>query len=64
MVSLVEKLDLDFVALAGEHGVRGPPNPEWTTPIAPFRIADNLYYVGSKDLASFLVVTPQGGHPH
>ena len=37
-----------------------PPNPEWTTPIAPFRIADNLYYVGSKDLASYLVVTPNG----
>lgn len=35
-------------------------NPSWTTPIAPFRIADNLYYVGSKDLASYLVVTPQG----
>src|SRR6201996_4882670 len=36
------------------------PNPEWTTPIAPFRIGDNLYYVGSKDLASYLVVTPKG----
>ena len=35
-------------------------NPSWTTPIAPFRIADNLYYVGSRDLASYLVVTPQG----
>ncbi|WP_353068955.1 subclass B3 metallo-beta-lactamase [Tunturibacter empetritectus] len=35
-------------------------NPSWTTPIAPFRIADNLYYVGSHDLASYLVVTPQG----
>ncbi len=35
-------------------------NPEWTTPIAPFRIADGLYYVGSRDLASYLVVTPQG----
>ena len=34
--------------------------PEWTTPIAPFQIADNLYYVGSKDLASYLVVTSQG----
>jgi metallo-beta-lactamase class B len=31
-----------------------------TTPIAPFRIADNLYYVGSQDLASYLVVTPEG----
>ena len=35
-------------------------NPSWTTPIAPFRIADNLYYVGSQDLASYLVVTPEG----
>jgi metallo-beta-lactamase class B len=33
---------------------------EWTTPIAPFKIADNLYYVGSKDLGSYLVVTPKG----
>ena len=35
-------------------------HPEWTTPVAPFRIADDLYYVGSQDLASYLVVTPQG----
>jgi len=27
---------------------------------APLRIADKLYYVGSQDLASYLVVTPQG----
>src|ERR1700723_4255343 len=35
-------------------------NPAWTTPVAPFRIADNLYYVGSQDLASYLVVTSKG----
>jgi metallo-beta-lactamase class B len=35
-------------------------NPAWTTPIAPFHIAGNLYYVGSQDLASYLIVTPQG----
>jgi metallo-beta-lactamase class B len=35
-------------------------SPDWTTPIAPFRIADNLYYVGSRDLASYLIVTPSG----
>jgi len=34
--------------------------PDWTTPIAPFHIVGNLYYVGSKDLASYLIVTPQG----
>jgi metallo-beta-lactamase class B len=35
-------------------------NPDWTTPVAPFRIAGNLYYVGGKDLASYLIVTPEG----
>src|SRR5579862_897279 len=35
-------------------------DPSWTTPIPPFQIADNLYYVGSQGLASYLVVTPQG----
>src|SRR4051812_1841187 len=33
---------------------------DWTTPIAPFKIADNLYYVGSRDLAAYLIVTPKG----
>ena len=32
---------------------------DWTEPTAPFRIADNLYYVGSKGLASYLVTTPK-----
>jgi len=40
--------------------LRGQANPEWTEPFPPFRIAGNLYYVGSKDLASYLVATPQG----
>jgi metallo-beta-lactamase class B len=33
---------------------------DWTTAIDPFKIAGNLYYVGSRDLAAYLVVTPQG----
>jgi hypothetical protein len=40
--------------------LRAQENADWTTPIAPFRIAGNLYYVGGKDLASYLIVTPQG----
>jgi metallo-beta-lactamase class B len=35
-------------------------NPEWTTSHAPFRIIGNVYYVGSQDLASYLITTPQG----
>jgi metallo-beta-lactamase class B len=35
-------------------------NPEWTEPFPPHHIAGNVYYVGSKGLASFLITTPQG----
>jgi metallo-beta-lactamase class B len=35
-------------------------DPAWTRPFPPFRIAGNLYYVGSEELASFLIVNPQG----
>jgi metallo-beta-lactamase class B len=35
-------------------------NPAWTTPFPPHHIAGNLYYVGSEDLASYLIVTPRG----
>ena len=35
-------------------------DPSWTEPFPPFRIAGNLYYVGSKGLASYLVTTPKG----
>lgn len=40
--------------------LRAESNPNWTTPLKPFRIADNLYYVGSRDLASYLITTPAG----
>jgi len=35
-------------------------DPAWTTPVKPFRIAGNLYYVGNKELASYLITTPDG----
>lgn len=34
--------------------------PEWIHPFPPFRIAGNLYYVGSEDLAAYLITTPRG----
>ncbi len=36
------------------------PSPDWTQPFPPFRIAGNLYYVGSKGLANYLVTTSNG----
>ncbi len=40
--------------------LKADPSPEWTTPFPPFRIAGNLYYVGSADLASYVIATPKG----
>jgi metallo-beta-lactamase class B len=40
--------------------LRADQNPDWTTPMPPHRIAGNLHYVGSRDLASFLITSPQG----
>lgn len=37
-----------------------PWSEEWAKPYAPFRIAGNLYYVGTYDLACYLITTPQG----
>jgi len=44
-------------------GSNAPPAPvqnDWTEPFPAFRIAGNLYYVGSKGLASYLIATPEG----
>src|SRR5271166_878083 len=47
-----------LLALAG--AVSAKSNADWTEPFPPFRIAGNLYYVGSKGLASYLITTPEG----
>jgi metallo-beta-lactamase class B len=52
-------LDL-ILALSLAGNVLAQNSPDWTEPFPPFRIAGNLYYVGSKGLASFLVTTPHG----
>lgn len=44
--------------LARETSAQNPA--DWTQPFPPFRVAGNLYYVGSKGLANYLVTTPQG----
>lgn len=34
--------------------------PEWSMPAEPFRIADNLYYVGTQGLSAYLIVSRDG----
>jgi len=49
-----------ILVLAGIASTFAQANPDWTEPFPPFHIAGNLYYIGSKGLANYLVTTPQG----
>jgi metallo-beta-lactamase class B len=40
--------------------IAAPQNAEWTKPFPPFRIVGNIYWVGSYDLSTYLITTPQG----
>lgn len=35
-------------------------NDEWVRPIAPVRLIGNIYWVGTYDLSTYLIATPQG----
>ena len=38
----------------------GQQSPEWTKPFPPFKILGNIYWVGTDDLSTYLITTPQG----
>ena len=57
-MKIASRVSVLALALAGSAFAQA--SQDWTEPFPPFRIAGNLYYVGSKGLASYLVVTPQG----
>ena len=46
--------------LSSATRLRAQASVAWSEPFPPFRIAGNVYYVGSKGLASYLIITPQG----
>ena len=49
------------ILLTSENSVlRAQANPDWHRPFPAFKIAGNLYYVGTADLAVYLINTPQG----
>lgn len=55
----MKPLLLTLFALGTSLFAEAPP-AAWIEPYPPHKIAGNLYYVGSKDLASYLVTTPEG----
>jgi metallo-beta-lactamase class B len=58
MLALALALGLSVTALSTTANAQNWP--EWTIPFAPHKVAGNLYYVGSKGLASYLITTPEG----
>jgi metallo-beta-lactamase class B len=57
---LVGLLLMPYLAPAQKTKAPASPPPEWSKPYPPFQIAGNLYYVGTYDLACYLIVTPKG----
>lgn len=57
---LVANLLLISFFLTAQKRIKPSVNEEWTRDYNPFRIAGNLYYVGTYDLACYLISTPKG----
>ncbi len=55
---MLSRILIFLLALAGTACAQ--TNPDWTQAFPPYRIIGNVYNVGSRDLASFLITTPQG----
>src|SRR6187401_644679 len=51
---------VSFVGIIQTAQQTGGANPDWTRPFEPFRILGNIYWVGSYDLSTYLITTPQG----
>jgi metallo-beta-lactamase class B len=49
-----------LIVAANDSYKPAPLQNDWTEPFPAFRIAGNLYYVGSRGLASYLITTPEG----
>jgi metallo-beta-lactamase class B len=49
-----------MAVFATAHPAKDIASDEWSRPFPPFRIVGNLYYVGTYDLACYLIATPAG----
>jgi metallo-beta-lactamase class B len=58
--SAIVAVVLASAAAVGAHAATHPAPAADNRPVAPFKIADNLYYVGAADISSFLIATPAG----
>jgi metallo-beta-lactamase class B len=57
---LIKKVFLALFTLAAPLLACAQTPPDWLEPFPPHRVIANVYYVGSRGLASYLITTPQG----
>ena len=48
------------ITLALAMSVVGQGQADWHEPFPAHKVIGNVYYVGSKDLATYLITTPDG----
>jgi metallo-beta-lactamase class B len=53
-------LSLILTLLLASASAKAPVQDDYTVPFPAFRIANNLYYVGTKGVASYLITTSSG----
>jgi metallo-beta-lactamase class B len=49
-----------FVALGAVRMAAQDPHAAFNKPFPPFKVMDNIYFVGTEELGSFLITTPAG----
>jgi metallo-beta-lactamase class B len=59
-VALIAIFSLLSFSISAQKVTEPKTVEEWSRPYRPFRIAGNLYYVGTYDLACYLITTMQG----
>src|SRR5262245_10132595 len=56
---LIATLALGATTIAQSQSA-APENADWVKPFPPFKMIGNVYWVGSYDLSTYLITTPQG----
>jgi metallo-beta-lactamase class B len=59
-LAAMKPLSFFLLALVTAGALSALAQSDWDDPFPPHRIADHLYYVGSKGLASYLITTTNG----
>ena len=64
MLSTIKRISLFVCLISGLFSIQYPQSKDQIAigngPVKPFRIAGNLYYVGTTDVTSYLITTPKG----